>query len=122
LKLGCLQRISEAPLNEAKRIELVKCVETYLQLRPREAEEFARLGTLAERSVKTMNLLYIETWEDRMQAQGARKVVLSLLEERFGAVPEEVRNRLEKIRSIDRLTRLAQKAVTAKSLKSLRLG
>jgi len=122
LKLGCLQRIQEAPLKETERIELVKCIETYLQLTPSEAEDLAWLGTLPERSVKTMNLLYIETWEDRMKAQGARKVVLGLLEERFGAVPEEVRNRLEKVRSVDRLTRLAQKAANAKSLKSLRLG
>jgi hypothetical protein len=69
-----------------------------------------------------MNLLYIETWEDRVEARGARKVLMSLLEERFGALPEEVRTRVEKIRSLERLSRLAQKALTAKSLKSLRLG
>ena len=122
LKLGCLQRIQEATLKDAKRIELVKCVETYLQLTPWEAEEFAALGTLAKGSGKTMNLLYIETWEDRMMARGGRKILMAILEERFGAVPEEVRNRVEKIRSLERLTRLAQKALDAKSLKSLRLG
>jgi len=125
LKLGCLQRIHEAPLKEAEHIELVKCIETYLQLTPQEAEEFAWLGT-PERSVKTMNLLYIETWEDKMilkgKGLGAQHVLLGLLEDRFGPVPDEVRVRIEKIRSVDRLTRLVQKAAKAKSLKSLRLG
>jgi hypothetical protein len=122
LKLGCLQRVREATLKETERIELVKCIETYLQLTPREAEEHVQLSSPRERSAGTMNLLYIETWEDRIEARGARKVVLGLLEERFGAVPEEVRQRLDRIRSVDRLTRLAHKALTAKSLKSLRLG
>ena len=67
-------------------------------------------------------MLYKVTWADKMMGEGARQVLLGLLETRFGPIPDEVRVRLEKIRSVDRLTRLAQKALTAKSLKSLRLG
>lgn len=66
------------------------------------------------------------TWTDRIlfegERQGARLVLLGVLEKRFGPLPDKVRQRVEKIRSVERLTVLAQKAVTAKSLKSLRLG
>jgi len=120
LKMRCLTRIAGSPLSQTQRSELVDCVETYLQLTPGEAEAFSRLSNPTGRRAQTM--LYIETWSDRMKAEGARQVVLSLLEQRFGVVPAEVRTRVEKIRSLDRLTRLAQKAVTAKSFKSLRLG
>ena len=67
-------------------------------------------------------MLYKVTWEDRMMSEGARGMLLELLEERFGPVPDEVRDRVEKIRSLERLNRLARKVLTAKSLKSLRLG
>ena len=70
------------------------------------------------------NSLY--TWLDlreiEKEKQGARRVLLGVLEQRFGQIPDEVRTRVEKVRSVERLTRLAQKALTAKSLKSLRLG
>ena len=71
-------------------------------------------------------MLYRMTWADKMilegKGQGAQQVLLGVLEKRFGPIPEDVRQRVENIRSADRLTRLAQKAVTAKSLRSLRLG
>lgn len=67
-------------------------------------------------------MLYRVTWEDKMMGEGARRVLLEVLEERFGPVPDDVRQRVERIRSMERLARLARKAVTAKSLKSLRLG
>ena len=68
------------------------------------------------------SMLHIETWADRMMAQGARRVVLGLLERHFGPVSEEVRNRIERIRSIDRLTRLAERVPTAHSLQQIGLG
>lgn len=68
------------------------------------------------------SLLFRTSWADKMMGEGARQVLLGVLEQRFGPVPDETRQRIEKIRSVDRLTRLAQKVLTAKSLKSLRLG
>jgi hypothetical protein len=94
-------------------------------LTPQEEAEFASLGVLEERRSQVMsNSLY--TWLDlreiEKEKQGARRVLLGVLEQRFGQIPDEVRTRVEKVRSVERLTRLAQKALTAKSLKSLRLG
>jgi hypothetical protein len=71
-------------------------------------------------------LLFGPSWADKMmlegQARGARTVVMTLIEDRFGPVPQEIRSRIESIQSMDRLQRIARKTVTAKSLKGLRLG
>lgn len=125
LKMRCLSRITGEPdLSEAERLELANCVETYVKLLPAEAEEFSFLGTPETRRADAM--LYRLSWKDEMimegEERGARRVLLSLLEKRFGSIPEEVRSRIESIRSVDRLSRLAEKVLTAKSLKGLRLG
>ena len=108
-------------------------METYLGLNSDEAEEYARLYTVREnREVKTMAL----TWSERLEAKGMEKgmekglnkglralkrVLLRLLEQRFGPLPEETRDRVEAISSMDRLTRLSERALTVRSLAALRL-
>lgn len=71
-------------------------------------------------------LLYGPTWADKImleeKARGAQSIVMVLIEERFGPVPEEIKSRVESIQSMDRLKRLVRKTATAKSLKGLRLG
>jgi hypothetical protein len=125
LKMSCLARIvAEPSLSVAERLELANCVETYLKLPPEEAEEFSFLGTLETWRAHAM--LYRLSWKDEIflegEERGARRVLLNLLEKRFGPIPDEVRNHVEKIRSVDRLSRLAEKVLTAKSIKGLRLG
>jgi hypothetical protein len=145
LKLACLRRIALADLDDARRILLVDCVETYLELNSDEAAEYARLCTVREnREVRTM----ATTWSQRMAAQGreeglqmgrregvrtgrqkglqeglqaVRKILLGLLEQRFGPLPAATRERIEAISSLDRLTRLSERALTARSLAALRL-
>ena len=126
LKMNCLLRIANASLDAEERFVLVNCIENYLQLTASgEAEEFASLAASHCWRTPTVSTSLI-TWTDRLLfeggRQGARQVLLGVLEERFGPLPDKARQRIEKIRSIERLTLLAQKAVTAKSLKSLRLG
>ena len=66
------------------------------------------------------------TWTDRIEIEGEKKgmrrLLLNLLQERFGPIPDDIRQRVEKIRSEDRLIRLATKVLTARSLKEMRLG
>ena len=136
LKLACLRRIATADLDDERRILLVDFVETYLELNSHEAEEYARLYTVREnREVRKM----ATTWSERI-AQGreegllagrqqgletglqvVRKILLNLLEQRFGPLPGETRTRVESITSLDRLSRLSQRALTARSLAALRL-
>jgi hypothetical protein len=124
-KFDCLLKVAEAPLDDEDRRELAKCIESYVQLSPEEAEEFASLGSLKERRTKIVSTSLF-TWTDRVEIEGekkgVRRLLLHLLERRFGPIPDEIRQRVEKIRSEDRLTRLAERVLTARSLKEMRLG
>lgn len=145
-KMACLRRIAEADLDDHRRLLLVNCVETYLQLKPREAAELEALRVHeANREVHAMEL----TWADRLRAEGwstgrnegrkegeqegrrrerertvrsLRPLLLDLLGERFGPLPEAVRRRVEEIDSVERLTRLARKGLSARSLEEMGLG
>jgi hypothetical protein len=141
LKLACLRRIATSDLDDNRRILLVDCVEAYLELNSDESAEYARLYTVREnREVRKM----ATTWSQRIAAQGkaeglqagrqvgrreglqeglqaVRKILLSLLEQRFGPLSEATRERIEAISSLDRLTRLSERALTARSLATLRL-
>ncbi len=137
LKLACLGRIAAAEMEETRRLLLVDCVEAYLELNSDEAAEYAALCTVQEnREVKAMTM----TWSERLEAKGMekgiakglqkgkrqglqtlQKVLLSLLEQRFGPLPEDTRGRVEAISSLSRLARLSERVLTARSLAALRL-
>jgi hypothetical protein len=133
LKLACMRRIAAARMEETRRMLLVDCVEAYLELNPDEAAEYSALCTVREnREVKTM----ATTWSERLEAKGRevgrdeglqeglralRKVLLHLLDQRFGPLPEETREQVEAISSLERLTRLSERVLTARSLAALRL-
>jgi len=150
-KLACLLRIAAAAeLEEGRRLLLVNCVESYLELTAEEAAEFAALCAVREnREAKAM----ATSWADRLEAKGRevglreglqegrhegrqegrreglreglramQEMLLSLLEQRFGPLPEATRERVEAISSLERLTRLGRRVLTARSLASLRLG
>ena len=63
------------------------------------------------------------TWSERMMEQGERagmhKLLLHLLAQRFGPLPDAVRGQVEAITSTRRLTSLAGKVLTARSLRDL---
>jgi hypothetical protein len=98
-------------------------------LNPEEAAEYSALCAVREnREVKAM----ATTWSERLEAKGMekglerglqalRKVLLSLLEQKFGPLPEETRTRVEAISSLERLTRLSERVLAARSLAALRL-
>ena len=133
LKLACLRRIAAADLEDDRRLLLINCVEAYLELNSEEAAEYARLAKVQKnREVRTM----ATTWSERIEAKGreeglnagmqaglqaVRRILLSLLEQRFGPLPETTRQRVEAITSLDRLTRLCERVLTARSLATLRL-
>ncbi len=54
--------------------------------------------------------------------QGARQVLLRQLGKRFGPLPETVRRRVEAISSLDRLTELAERVLSAHSLEETGLA
>jgi hypothetical protein len=120
LKQACLNRLMEAPLSDMERIELVNFVETYLQLTSGEAEEFFLRGIPETRRARVM--LYRMSWLDQMKRDGAVEMLEIQIENRFGSIPDEMKLRLGRIRSADRLRRLARQVLTAQSLQDLGLG
>ena len=121
---------------------LAHCVETYLELQGRDAEEFQVLWSREpNREARTMFM----TWSERLESQGWRKgleagieqglekgreqglreglreVLLRQLTLRFGPLPVSVRQRVEAIRSVEHLTRAAEQVLVARSLDEIDL-
>jgi hypothetical protein len=126
LKMACLRRIAGV----RGRIDpflLADCVENYLQLEPREAAEFELLTAQREnQEVRDVKLTWSETLREEGReeglAEGAQKVLLLLLGKRFGPLPENVCRRVEAIDSLDLLTRLAERLLSAHSLEEMGLA
>lgn len=143
LKLDLLRKIARATIREDDRFLLTNCVETYLQLAGREAEQYAALR-LAEKTpeVRAMEI----TWEDRMATRytqkgmkegvrkglrqgreqglekGVRDTLLRLLERRFGTISPAVRSRVQAIHSLEELRALVDRSLDATSIDELGLG
>ncbi|HSS49347.1 MAG TPA: DUF4351 domain-containing protein [Thermoanaerobaculia bacterium] len=70
------------------------------------------------------------TWSEKIAAQGeakgrgegAREILLLQLAERFGPLPEGARRKVEEISSLQRLTQLAKRVLTAHSLEEMGLA
>lgn len=66
------------------------------------------------------------TWSEAQQAvgraQGVHQVLLLLLAKKFGPLPEKVRQQVEAISSLDRLNKLAERVLSARSLEEMGLA
>jgi len=73
------------------------------------------------------------TWSEKIAAQGeargeakgangVREILLLLLAEGFGPLPEGARRQVEEISSLQRLTQLAKRVLTAHSLEEMGLA
>ncbi len=130
LKMACLRRIAGLK----SRIDpflLVDCVENYLQLDAREVAEFEALHSRREnKEVRAVAMTWSEKLEEKGRTEGiaqgaqrgARQILLVLLGKRFGPLPENVRRRVETINSLDRLTELAERVLSAHSLEEMGLA
>ena len=128
-----LRRLAEAPLSQQQRFLLGECVQAYLPLdeeQQRELENLLQSKPYVE--VRAMNqTIYekgfeegigtgIEKGIEKGRLQGQRELVYSLIEDRFGPVPEAVRHDLERLPE-EQLRRLALKIGAAASLTALGL-
>jgi hypothetical protein len=118
LKMACLRRIAGL----RGRIDpflLADCVENYLQLDTWEVAEFEELRS--RRQNKEMRVMAM-TWSEKIKATAQKDLLLVLLTERFGPLPESARRQVEEIGSFPRLTRLAKRVLTAGSLDEMGLA
>lgn len=60
--------------------------------------------------------------EAKGKAQGVREILLLQLAERFGPLPDGARRRVEEISSLQSLTQLAKRVLTAHSLEEMGLA
>jgi len=135
-KLACQRRIGEARLSDESRILLIDFLEAYLELTPEEAREYKILGAQNPQEGTAVWM----TWSERMKAEGRREglklgkqegrqegvrslqqVLIFQLEQRFGPLSEGVHRQVEAIDSLRHLSRLAERVLTAGSLRELRL-
>jgi len=130
-KLACLRRIAASRLTQDRELLLVNFIEEYLFLTLEENEEYKILS--ARNAGRKGEAMWMP-WSERMKEEGRkegirlgeekgkqeiRKLLLRLLAQRFGPLPEAVRNQVEEITSTRRLTSLASKVLTARSLGDL---
>lgn len=126
LKMACLRRIAAARLDDLPRFLLVNCVETYLQLQGRDAEELEALQTRGngDKEVRVMKAIRM-TWAEQLEAkgmeQGVRQMLLHQLGTRFGPLSDEIRRRVEAISSVERLKQIAEQILVARSLEEMGL-
>jgi hypothetical protein len=138
-KMACLQRIASSRVRGLRRFLLVNCVETYLQLEGRDAEELRALQARSEevRAMGGRRLTWAEQFEEKGwhkgvekgievgvemgMEKGARQTLLRLLAFRFGPLPDEVKERVEAIHSVERLNELADQILVARSLEEMGL-
>jgi hypothetical protein len=103
----------------------------------RDLAEYESLrGLLVNREVRDMEMTWAEKMEVEYTEKGVRKglqqgvaqgiealhqVVLRLLSQRFGSVPEPVRQKVEAIDSMDSLSNLAAKVLEVQSIDDMGL-
>jgi predicted transposase YdaD len=100
-------------------------------LEPREVAEFDVLRSRREnQEVRVMAMTWSETQKAMGREEGltqgtqrgARQLLLHQLGKRFGPLPENVRRQVETISSLDRLTELAERVLSAHSLEEMGLA
>jgi len=142
VKFEALRRVENAALSEREKILLVNCVETYLPLKGREAEEYASLASVQDSPESEAMQM---TWADKIEAKGIakgrregrkegreegreeaadllRRTLLLQIDQRFGKVPEALQERLAAIRSFAKLGAIASKILKVQSIEDLGLG
>ncbi len=109
-------------------------VETYLMLNDQERESFATLVATSEvKEVQMVVSIYEERGIEKGIQQGItqgiaqgvtrgeQKLLLRLIERKFGHVPEDVRSRVEAITDLEAIEQLADTILTAQSLEEMGL-
>jgi Domain of unknown function (DUF4351) len=120
-----LRRLRDAPLTGQQRFYLAECVQAYLSLDAAQQEQFEQLLTSEPyEGVRGMRATWFEQGEAKGEArgleQGQRKILALQLEEQFGPLKPQARERFEAL-SAEKLSDLARRLLRAKSLQELGL-
>ncbi len=125
-KLRCLHAIRHADIDDARRFLLVKMVDIYIELDQAEAACYA--AEVAKEENKEVQKMVI-TWEEALAARetrgearglhAMRNSIAQVLERRLESVPAFVREKLDGIRSIERLEAIFDQALSIHTVDEL---
>ena len=131
LKADFLRLILRAGIDPARQSLLVDFVETYMPLAAVEQTQFTKLVQVdetyreVEQMVTTYELAGIKKGMEKGMEKGLEKgklvALMLLLENRFAKLPEDVRRKVERIHSSQRIDELLLAVLNAKSLSELGL-
>lgn len=126
-KLACLRRIVAArELNPARSFQLANIVDTYINLDTEEEEKFSKMITLPrDKEVRIMETVWDRALAERHkagEAVGMRRILLQLLETRFGSLPPQAIERIEECDNPEQLQRWSAAVLTAANLRTLGLA
>jgi hypothetical protein len=112
-----LRRLVACPENEYRRYLLCECVDAYLPLEEPQLREFERvLLTEPYKEILHMGT----TWTERGEERGQRRLLQVQLEERFGPLAQQARERLAAW-PVEKLQDLGRALMRAQSLRELGL-
>ncbi len=97
VKAECLRLLASLKLDPARTTLISGFIDSYLRLTAQELKQYERelaRFTPAEREA-TMEM--VTSWQLKGRAEGKEALVLRLLRRRFGAVPEEVTARMDRL-------------------------
>ncbi len=123
LKVECLRRVRDWTGTGLHKDLLVNWMESYIQLTGEDAAEYERLLSRSDnKEIDKMQLTWAEKLEAKGEAKGVartvdqmRRAVLRSIEDRFGEVPESVRQRVAAIQAPVPLVKLASRVLVAES-------
>lgn len=136
-RLACLAPIARAEIDDARKVLLASCVETYVQLEESEWDLYeALLDREENREVAAMERTLLTTLDRAAQRgfaegmekgiaegeqRGKRELLLDLLARRFGPLPDATVQRVRALTSSEELSRLAERVLDARKLDDLGL-
>ena len=131
LKADFLRLILRAGVDPARESLLVEFLETYMPLQIAEQHQFAELVQVDETYAEIQNMVTvyekagikkgIEQGIEKGIEKGKLEALLLLIESRFSRLPDEVRRKVERIKSRKRIDDLLLAVLNAKSLSELGL-
>lgn len=115
-KFQSLLAMVRSGVDEARLTLLTNMLETYLTLDEVEQETFKALVEAPEGKEVQM---VVSVYEERAALRAERKLLLRLMERKFGALPESIRAHMQAISDVEVLDQLADSILTAQSLEEM---
>lgn len=118
VKAECLRMLATLQLNPARTRLISGFVDTYLKLSDREEQEFQSEIARIEPTEREGVMEIVTSWMEQGIEQGERTLLLLLLEQKVGSLPEQMRDRLSQLNK-ERLERLAIALLNFTSMQDL---